>query len=138
MATYYDPRTEFYSAYKTSGLAGMEFADENSAPSRIDFITETSADNIALVLTAAQDWDWMPIVKPDPQGFVSALAANENLIPVLFLLMPYYAAILDYEVHPQSIKTVWTQVKDVYSSQLTSDIITTIESYATQYNMPFT
>lgn len=133
MTTYYNPKDVFYNQHSALGLVGMEFeTDETVVPSRLDFADNTSQQNIDLVTAAATSWDWAPLPTPDPNGFVENITADNSLIAVLYLLMPYYAAIQNYALAPAAIKAVWAQIK----IQLPPNLVTTIEGYAVKYNMP--
>ena len=136
MATYYNPILIFN--LSNPSVIGMSFPTANEAPTRIDFAPGTSSGTQNTVTSAAASWDWAPLPIPNPTGFVAAITADNTLSNILYLLMPYYAAILSYATAPAAIKGVWAQLKTVYSAQLTSGIVSTIEGYATANNMPLT
>jgi hypothetical protein len=137
MATYYNPVLIFQSA--NPSVVSLEFANgETNPPTRIDFVEGTSSDTQQTVLTAAVAFDWVPLPPTNTNGFVTAIENDATLANVLALLMPFYAAIESYESDPQAIKTAWAQLKAQYSSELTSDIVTTVEGYAIINNMPLT
>lgn len=139
MAIYYDPIGTFIQTYQADGLAGMSFGNgPATAPTQIRFATGTSQANQDIVNNAAASWDWTVLPTPNPNGFVSAITTDSTLTSILFLLMPYYAAIQNYIIAPAAIKTAWASLKSAYPAQLTSGIVTTVEGYATANNIPLT
>lgn len=137
MATYYNPQDVFLAAYPA--VAGMEFANGLiSPPTRIDFTIGTDQNAIDTINAAAAVFDWVPLTPPNTQGFVAAIEGDSSLTSILELLMPFYAAIENYTIDPQVIKTAWAELKVTYSSQLTPAIVQTIEGYASANRMPLT
>lgn len=137
MPTYYHPDITFMKLYST--VVSLSFGgDPGLQPTRIDFSPGTDQSMIDTINSAAAEFDWVPLTPPDIPGLVAAIENDPSLTNILELIIPFYAAIENYTINPQVIKTAWVELKITYSSQLTPDIVSTIEGYAISNRMPLT
>lgn len=135
MATYFNPIGEFLSLYQPQGLVSLVFSNgDNQPPTGFNFADGTSNDTKTTVANAAASFDWQSLSMPDTQSFINACAGDNSLADVALVLTPFTGLVPHYNANPSLMKNLWAQL--VAGGQITSIQQSTIEAYASNFNMP--
>lgn len=72
------------------------------------------------------------------QGFINAIMADNTLTSAAAVLQSYLTAVWSYPNNPVLAKQIWALLQQQYPDQLTPQIVSTVEGYATANGIPLT
>lgn len=142
MATYINPQSAFIDTYKSLGFIGFG----PGGNSDLQFANGTSSENILAVTNAAQSFDWTPGTPaggtPMIQSFKNALFNDSSFSFIAQAQIQIFIGglLIANLNNVTAVQSFWAGMKannsDPTLAWLTSDVITKVEGYATQYNIP--